>query len=82
MPIHEYVCQDCGELFEKLVRASDTPECPRCHSASLDKKLSVFATGGSEAGRAAEMAAEMSAAGPCGTCGIPSGPGSCGFGPH
>jgi hypothetical protein len=42
----------------------------------------VFATGGSEAGRAAEMAAEMSAAGPCGTCGIPSGPGSCGFGPH
>lgn len=78
MPIHEYVCQDCGEQFEKLVRASDTPQCPRCHSVSLAKKLSVFATAGGESDKAAEMAAM----GPCGTCGNPNGPGSCGFGPH
>lgn len=78
MPIHEYLCQDCGEQFEKLVRGGDTPECPRCHSVSLEKKLSVFATAGGEESKAAEMAAM----GPCGTCGNPNGPGSCGFGPH
>ena len=48
MPIHEYVCQDCGTQFEKLVRNGDQPECPRCHSVALAKQLSVFATAGSE----------------------------------
>lgn len=76
MPIHEYICQDCGTQFEKLVRGCDQPECPRCHSVSLAKQLSVFATGG-EGGKAAERAAEMAAAGPCGACGNPDGPGSC-----
>ncbi|MBK9136897.1 MAG: zinc ribbon domain-containing protein [Betaproteobacteria bacterium] len=78
MPIHEYVCQDCGTQFEKLVRTGDTPECPRCRSVALEKKLSVFATGGGEGAKAAELAAM----GPCGSCGNPNGPGSCGFGPH
>lgn len=82
MPIHEYVCQDCGTQFEKLVRSGDQPECPRCHSVALAKQLSVFATAGSEGGKAADMAAEMAAMGPCGSCGHPEGPGSCGFGPH
>jgi hypothetical protein len=44
-------------------------ECKR-----LDKKLSVFAvTSGSESGSKAELP------GPCGSCGHPDGPGSCGF---
>ena len=72
MPIYEYLCQDCGEQFEKLVRPSDRPECPRCHSVSLTKQLSVFATASAE-GRIPEMAA----AGPCGACGHPAGPGAC-----
>ena len=75
MPIFEYACQDCGHEFEALTRASTQPECPKCHSASLEKKLSVFATAGSEGGRADELAAM----GPCGTCGNPNGPGSCGW---
>ncbi len=73
MPIHEYACQDCGEQFEKLVRASEQPECPRCHSVSLAKKLSVFATAQTTEGKVPEMAP----AGPCGTCGHPDGPGAC-----
>jgi putative FmdB family regulatory protein len=76
MPIFEYACQDCGHEFEALTRASSQPECPHCHSVSLEKKLSVFATAG--AGAAAREAA-MAAAGPCGTCGHPDGPGACKF---
>ena len=70
MPIYEYACRACGHEFETLVRGSETPNCASCNSAELDKKLSVFAaqTAGSE---------PAMAAGPCGTCGDPRGPGSC-----
>jgi len=71
MPIYEYACGGCGREFEMLVRSDTVPECPECHSKKLDKKLSVFAAVGSTAD-AAPMAA-----GPCGTCGHPDGPGSC-----
>ena len=70
MPIYEYACRACGHEFETLVRAAETPSCANCSSAELDKKLSVFAaqTAGSQ---------PALAAGPCGTCGDPRGPGSC-----
>ena len=70
MPIYEYRCSSCGNEFEKLVRASDTPECPSCHGQKLDKKLSVFATSTQEP-------AASSLPNPCGSCGNPGGPGSC-----
>lgn len=71
MPIFEYACADCGHEFEALVRSDTVPECPACHSTKLSKQLSVFAT--------AQTVAEAPAmaAGPCGTCGHPDGPGSC-----
>jgi putative FmdB family regulatory protein len=70
MPIFEYACRACGHEFETLVRAADTPNCERCASPELEKKLSVFAaqSSGGEA---------PAATGPCGTCGHPGGPGSC-----
>ena len=70
MPIYEYSCPGCGNAFELLVRSDTVPECHSCHSTQLDKQLSVFAT--SAAG--AEPAV---AAGPCGSCGHPDGPGAC-----
>lgn len=73
MPIYEYRCSSCGSEFEKLVRSSDTPECPSCHGHDLNRKLSVFATA-SAAGTATEALP-----GPCGSCGHPGGPGSCAF---
>ncbi len=72
MPIYEYACQHCGHEFEALVRPSTVPECPTCHSTELEKLLSVFATCGSEPEPAF-------AGGPCGSCGHPDGPGSCGL---
>lgn len=74
MPIFEYACQDCGHEFETLVRSSDTPECPRCHSVQLAKKLSVFSAAG---GGAQAEAMAMAGPGPCGSCGHPAGPGAC-----
>jgi len=71
MPIFEYACADCGHEFEALVRGGSTPDCPTCHSTHLEKKLSVFATSASSSD------APAYAAGPCGSCGHPDGPGSC-----
>ncbi len=72
MPIYEFVCGDCGHRFETLVRGARTPRCPGCESERLQKQHSVFAvstkTAPAFAGRAA---------GPCGSCGHPDGPGSC-----
>lgn len=71
MPLYEYACKSCAHQFEMLVRASETPECPSCHSTTLERKLSVFAahTNGTRA--------QMTGAGACGTCGDPRGPGAC-----
>ena len=47
MPIFEYDCVECGEMFEKLVRSSSARvekiTCPTCGSVKVKKKLSRFA---------------------------------------
>ena len=72
MPLFEYACNDCNHEFEALVRGSDTPECPSCHSTELKRRLSVFAARTNGASTDA-----LPAMGACGTCGDPRGPGSC-----
>ena len=72
MPLHEYECRDCGHRFEYLVRGSSTASCPACHSSHLDRMLSVFAVSTGSATKS-----DSFAAGPCGTCGDPRGPGAC-----
>jgi putative FmdB family regulatory protein len=43
MPIYEYVCDDCGEHYEKLVMSkSQAIECPKCASRKRTVQLSVF----------------------------------------
>lgn len=41
MPIFDFVCADCANLFEALVRGSTAPVCPSCGSAALEKQLSL-----------------------------------------
>ena len=43
MPIFEYVCEDCGSKFEKLVRNGDAIACPDCGQSHLETVLSTFA---------------------------------------
>jgi putative FmdB family regulatory protein len=71
MPIYEYACRQCGAAFEVLIRGQETPECPSCHGADLEKALSTFAVGAAAGGRTA------SAPSACGRCGDPRGPGAC-----
>jgi putative FmdB family regulatory protein len=71
MPLYEYSCRGCNRQFEALVRGAETPECPACHGRDLERRLSVFAA------HTAGAATKPVAAGPCGTCGDPRGPGAC-----
>jgi putative FmdB family regulatory protein len=73
MPLFEYACRGCGHHFEYLTRDGQSPTCPSCAGADLQKQLSAFAVGGGSA----EKRFEMPASGGCGHCGDPRGPGSC-----
>ena len=43
MPLYDYECRACQNVFEVLVRpGSGTPECPSCHSQDLERQLSTF----------------------------------------
>lgn len=49
MPLYEFICQDCGERFDKLLRMSDDPKtvtCPSCTSKAVERAISTFATSG------------------------------------
>jgi putative FmdB family regulatory protein len=44
MPIYEYICDDCGTKFEKLVRRNENATaCPSCGESHLKTALSTFA---------------------------------------
>ena len=76
MPIYEYLCESCGNKFEKLVRRSDDvlgSGCPSCGQKHLKQEYSTFAAlGASESSRAAP--AQMGGC-PGGMC---TNPGMCG----
>jgi putative FmdB family regulatory protein len=43
MPIYEYLCSQCGQVFEQLVLRSDAPVgCPCCPGAPVEKLFSSF----------------------------------------
>jgi len=42
MPIFEYLCDDCGTKFEKLVRRNDQVLCPKCGESHLTEQFSTF----------------------------------------
>lgn len=60
MPLHDFRCTDCAQVFEALVRGAVPPNCPKCGGVALEKLLSApVAPGWSKAatGRAREAAA-------------------------
>jgi putative FmdB family regulatory protein len=53
VPIFEYRCSKCGEMFERLVRAAaETVECPGCASRRVVRLLSAPSIPRSAAGTA------------------------------
>jgi len=67
MPIFEYVCDDCGTKFEKLVRGAESNGvlCPSCGHSHLTTQFSTFATHGNSAPK--EQAMPSCPAGMCQT---------------
>jgi putative FmdB family regulatory protein len=61
MPIFEYLCEDCGNKFEKLVRRSASENgdngvhCPSCGQEHLKQQFSTFAAHANGASHAQEM---------------------------
>lgn len=72
MPIFEYLCDECGNKFEKLVRRSaetDGIECPSCGRDHVTTQVSSFAA------RTNGMSKDAAPACPSGMCATP---GLCG----
>ncbi len=68
MPIYEFVCKPCDEVFEVLFRSAGERKkviCPRCGGDDVSKKLSLFGTR-----TAGEDGASRGSAGSggCGSC--------------
>jgi putative FmdB family regulatory protein len=75
MPIYEYVCDDCGVRYERIVMNKNTlVTCPKCQSAKKTVQLSVFAAPAN--GSKASSAESANAAPLGGGCGCT--PGGCG----
>ncbi len=72
MPIYAYSCADCAHEFETLVRSGETPACPKCGGARLERQISLIAkpaSGGPSSEHSAEHAcAAMEGGEPCGNC--------------
>lgn len=67
MPIYDYVCQDCGEKFEKLTligKRDSNVVCPVCGGANAERSaVSLFAVSGTSATGSASEAANCAPAG-------------------
>ena len=47
MPIYEYKCDDCGDIFEELVSSgTETVPCPKCKSPKVHKLISLISAKG------------------------------------
>jgi putative FmdB family regulatory protein len=49
MPIYEYRCESCSQVFEALRRMGESTKglaCPACGSKKLEQVFSSFAAGG------------------------------------
>jgi putative FmdB family regulatory protein len=83
MPIFEYLCDDCGTKFEKLIRRAEDSSgvaCPSCGDNHLTEQLSTFAAhaNGASANKSSSARKSSNDAMPsCGSgmCGMP---GMCG----
>ncbi|NNJ10062.1 zinc ribbon domain-containing protein [Chloroflexales bacterium ZM16-3] len=76
MPMYEYGCLSCNSRFDRLRRMDQDDAgvtCPICHSESIQRHLSVFASHsrGATSGATAEVAApaESTCSRNCSTCG-------------
>lgn len=68
MPIYEYVCNECGWSFEKIVFGDTEVRCPKCDSASVKKKFSIFGMRGVENKGGGSAGCNSCSSSSCSTC--------------
>ncbi len=47
MPLYEFECQKCGEIFEQLLGLNESTDdlcCPKCQAENPRKVISVFSS--------------------------------------
>jgi putative FmdB family regulatory protein len=74
VPIYEYVCDDCGEHYERIVMSKNAAiTCPKCESAKKTVQLSVFAAPANGSKSSERSGSRPTSGGGCGctphTCG-------------
>lgn len=68
MPLYAFRCQDCAHEFETLARFEETPECPACGAAHVERQLSLIARPAAGGDTGAESCSAMSGGTPCAGC--------------
>ncbi len=43
VPLYDFRCRGCGEVFEEFARPGETAPCPGCGSDDVERVLSGFA---------------------------------------
>jgi putative FmdB family regulatory protein len=43
MPLYDFLCRACGQVFETQSPVDQLPACPRCGAAEAERRLSSFA---------------------------------------
>ncbi len=66
MPIYEYICNKCGEEFEKLVYGDTRVKCPKCENEDIKKRFSLFGMSGVE--KQTSSGCSSCSSGTCSTC--------------
>ena len=68
MPIFEYRCRHCNQVFEELVFSSLTKDediiCPKCGGNKTERMMSAFSSAG------ASGAGSFAGSSPCGSSGF------------
>jgi putative FmdB family regulatory protein len=68
MPLYAFHCQDCAHDFETLARFEETPECPACGGAHVERQLSLIARPAAGGDTGGESCAAMAGGTPCPSC--------------
>ncbi len=69
MPIYEYVCDDCGTRYERIVLSEGVAiECPKCASAKQTMQISVFAAHGNGAKSSSDSSSSSGSSSSGGGC--------------
>ncbi len=73
MPLYEFKCGECGEVFEVLLKMSErdtSPRCPSCGCGTTERLVSVCASRCSGGAGQGQGSCTSCSGGSCSICGL------------